>query len=76
MTRINEVVEILYFTSIDKGSTNPVAVFIFQVRMIKSCEESDEESDEELHWISNQDMEERQKRITEIRTKCWDFTFL
>ena len=72
MTRINEVVEILYFMSVDKGSTNPVAVFIFQVRMIKSCEESDEE----LHWISNQDMEERQKRITEIRTKCWDFPFL
>ena len=63
---INEVVKILYFTSVDKGSTNPVAVFIFQVRKIKSCEESDEE----LHWISNQDMEERQKRITEIRTKC------
>ena len=66
MTRINKVVEILYFTSVGKGSTNPVAVFIFQVKMIKSCEELDEE----LHWISNQDMEERQKRITEIRTKC------
>ena len=42
MTRINKVVEILYFTSVGKGTMNLVAMFIFQVRMIKSYEELQE----------------------------------
>ena len=59
-------VEILYFTSIGKGSTNSMAILIFKVKTIKGCEESEEE----LHYTSNQDMEKEQEKIMEIRTKC------
>ena len=64
--RINKVVEILYFTSIGKGSTNSMAILILKVKTIKGCEESEEE----LHYTSNQDMEKEQEKIMEIRTKC------
>ena len=54
MSRIDKVVKILDFIGIGKSSRNSIVMFVFQVKTIKSCEESEGKH----HYTGNYDMKE------------------